>query len=288
MKRNGLTYLQKNLHAGFTLVELLVVIAIIGILAALLLTAVSQVRGRTQRIQCINNLHQLGLALQEFRTDQHYYPSYLDVSVAGNTASTESRYWKDALENEMKNSLSNENNHYNKGVWHCPSSYRPSKYFKNWVYDDYAYNTHGLGSRASGDTSLGLSEPHYYSPNEPRRPTPRVKESEVFNPSEMFAIGDALFGGPSIIEDGLAFGRGTDQMVLKQGETLATFPGASKYDFSESTRRSHARHQDKANVVFCDGHAESPTLKFLFTDTSDEALSRWNRDHQPHRERLLP
>ena len=44
----------------------------------------------------------------------------------------------------------------------------------------------------------------------------------------------------------------------------------------------------RANVVFCDGHVESPTLQFLFADTSDAALSRWNRDHQPHRERLAP
>jgi prepilin-type processing-associated H-X9-DG protein len=46
------------------------------------------------------------------------------------------------------------------------------------------------------------------------------------------------------------------------------------------------RHQGKANVVFCDGHVESPTLQFLFADTSDDALSRWNRDHQPHRDLL--
>jgi prepilin-type processing-associated H-X9-DG protein len=44
----------------------------------------------------------------------------------------------------------------------------------------------------------------------------------------------------------------------------------------------------KANVVFCDGHVESPTLKFLFEDTSDAALVRWNRDHLPHREKLSP
>jgi len=42
----------------------------------------------------------------------------------------------------------------------------------------------------------------------------------------------------------------------------------------------------KANVVFCDGHVESPTLQFLFEDTSDASLSRWNRDHLPHREKL--
>jgi prepilin-type processing-associated H-X9-DG protein len=44
----------------------------------------------------------------------------------------------------------------------------------------------------------------------------------------------------------------------------------------------------KANVVFCDGHVESPRLPFLLADTSAAALSRWNRDHQPYRERLAP
>jgi hypothetical protein len=44
----------------------------------------------------------------------------------------------------------------------------------------------------------------------------------------------------------------------------------------------------KANVVFCNGHVESPTLPFLFADTSDDALSLWNRDHLPHREKLNP
>jgi prepilin-type processing-associated H-X9-DG protein len=37
----------------------------------------------------------------------------------------------------------------------------------------------------------------------------------------------------------------------------------------------------KTNVVFCDGHVESPELQFLFADTSAAALSRWNRDHNP-------
>ncbi len=43
-----------------------------------------------------------------------------------------------------------------------------------------------------------------------------------------------------------------------------------------------SRHRGKGNIVFCDAHVESPTLAFLFEDTSGTALARWNRDHQPH------
>lgn len=54
---------------GFTLTELLVVVAVIGILAALLLPALSRSRLAAQRIECVSNLHQLGLAGQLYRDD---------------------------------------------------------------------------------------------------------------------------------------------------------------------------------------------------------------------------
>jgi len=60
--------------AGFTLVELLVVIAIIGVLIALLLPAIQAAREAARRASCVNNLVQIGVALQNYHSAHNVLP----------------------------------------------------------------------------------------------------------------------------------------------------------------------------------------------------------------------
>ncbi|MFH0797533.1 MAG: prepilin-type N-terminal cleavage/methylation domain-containing protein [Candidatus Omnitrophota bacterium] len=61
----------KKKKRNFTLIELLVSIAIITLLAAMILSAISRTREKTQSIVCLNNLRQLGLAIQMYTQDNY-------------------------------------------------------------------------------------------------------------------------------------------------------------------------------------------------------------------------
>ena len=135
------------------------------------------------------------------------------------------------------------------GVWRCPSPTLWIKPDTNSLQISYGYNSDGVIQNQGAIDGLGLG-------GHPDTETP-IKESEVRSPADMIAIGDVFVQRPDLHRRPL-------------------------YGFA---RPAFQRHQGRANVVFCDGHVESPTLQFLFADTNDTALTLWNRDHLPHREK---
>ena len=81
---------------GFTLVELLVVIAIIGILVGLLLPAVQAAREAARRMQCQNNIRQLGLAAHNFESAMKYFPPRVHTKVLLNGSGVATTYGSEA------------------------------------------------------------------------------------------------------------------------------------------------------------------------------------------------
>jgi len=143
------------------------------------------------------------------------------------------------------------------GVWHCPSAQWNIDFAVMHIPPSYyGYNSYGILKVGYNTNTLGLLGDGGLISGA------RISESEVAAPSEMMAIGDSFNGG-------INFMRVPSNELIRYGNTFS-------------------RHQGKANVLFCDGHVEAPKLQFLFDDTSDAALTRWNRDHLPHRDRLQP
>lgn len=249
---------------AFSLVELLVVIGTVGVLASLILVALNQGKRKAQQARCASNVRQLGVALCGFVADNHAYPLTANAGAGSSQYPEHQKWWLNTLQRAGLGPESTKSK--GSSVFVCPAAYPPPLLPSPAVYLFYGYNHSGL-SWKTDTNSMGLGGQLVWMHR--TLTAPPVKEAEVASPSDMMAIGDGFTGGKGPVLDGVNLWRVPDLL-----------------DETEKTRRSYARHQGKANVVFCDGHVEAPTLKFLFEDESDDALVRWNRDHQPHREKV--
>jgi prepilin-type N-terminal cleavage/methylation domain-containing protein/prepilin-type processing-associated H-X9-DG protein len=249
--------MRSNDQSGFTLLELLVVVAIIAILGALLLPVLSQAKNKGQSAACINNLHQLGMGLQAFLSDHHHYPvNQINKKPASGPESDQ--FWTGQVAHGAFGIAELSTNFNQNGVWRCPSARWSSDLLRDaafppssYGYNDDKYNSLHTQLR-SPDQMFGL-QGHYNLDSKSFAP---ISESEIIAPSDMMAIADSF-------QADWLFMRRPIEAFEEFGNVLT-------------------RHLGKGNVLFCDGHVESPKLSTLFQDTEGAALARWNRDHQPH------
>jgi prepilin-type N-terminal cleavage/methylation domain-containing protein/prepilin-type processing-associated H-X9-DG protein len=273
---------------AFTLVELLVTIAIIGILAALLLTALSRSKAAARSASCKNHLHQMGMALQMYASENAgrypYYAGAHDDSLHNSPGLSNSKFWWSKLTAYYPLNWTNAD-------YHCPGYHgktgghelqKPGQTVSP-PFGSYAYNALGvaiLGFSKPFNLDLGLG---YFAPTIKvigstnkfgRNPVP---EQYIAAPSEMFSIGESRFVSPSV--NGAEGG----QDVARCG--LLNWHGTNIWG-PFNFRFDPARHGKTYNQLFCDGHILAMAPSTLFDPAKTAAL--WNRDHQPHPELWVP
>lgn len=235
---------------GFSLTELLAVVVVLGVLAALLLPVLTRAKRRGGEAACLNNIRQLNQGLLQFVQEKDEFPF-------DGTVSQGFFIWQRAISMQLFGE--GEKFWYkNEGIFDCPSENSIEYPTGSGTFHDYGYNSYGVGSETN---SFGLSG------EISKEQLAAVREAQIQSPAEMISLGDGFWGGGGAVGDGAA----------RLQRLAGAVPG------SVSEKRSEKRHAGRAVVGFVDGHAEALSLSSLFEDDSDSALSRWNRDHKPHR-----
>ena len=127
----------------------------------------------------------------------------------------------------------------------------------------YGYNSRGYARMGLAGDGIGAGSP-----------AGPAWESDVVAPADMIALGDNV---SSDVHRNLTIVIGA---IGRSLEDVHATPGTSAW-----TKRRRT-HSGVVNVVFCDGHLEGNNIGQLYLDEGDASLCRWNRDHEPHRDKL--
>jgi prepilin-type N-terminal cleavage/methylation domain-containing protein/prepilin-type processing-associated H-X9-DG protein len=229
---------------GFTLVELLVCIAIVGILASILLPALSKARSKARSISCVNNLKQLYLANAMYAAEYkgHYVPAAQDIDLPGggytrwhgkrDTSGPDSDF------NPRRGPLAEYCSEPE--TLQCPefSEFRKS----NEVANAFESGTGGYGYNAYyvGGT--------YHRNEWPKAARVTMKDNLVGDPGHTIMFADAAMPQVGhVIEYGFLEAPYYPTPQKPRGET----------DFGLLSPSIHFRHGGRTNVVWCDGHVTS-------------------------------